>query len=179
MSSLYAKEMGYENLISLQHYESPAGTLLIGAFENRLCLCDWAERKSRESIDRRICQGLNGRFVTQACSTTEEAIRQLDEYFEGRRQAFDIPLLMIGTAFQKLVWEGLKGIGYGTTCSYGELASLLGRPSAVRAVANANGANALSIFIPCHRVIGTDGTLTGYAGGLDAKRFLLGLEKRN
>ncbi len=171
--------MGNEKLISLQHYESPVGTLLIGAFENRLCLCDWAERKSRESIDRRLCRALDGRLVTQPCSTTEEAMRQLDEYFEGRRQAFTLPLWMIGTDFQRLVWEQLRGIGYGATCSYGALAAALGRPRAVRAVASANGANALSIFIPCHRVIGTDGTLTGYAGGLEVKRFLLELEKRN
>ena len=171
--------MGNENLISLQHYESPAGTLLIGAFENRLCLCDWAERKSRESIDRRICRALHGRFVIRPCSTTEEAMRQLDAYYDGKRQAFSLPLWMIGSDFQRLVWERLREIGYGTTCSYGELAKRLGRPTAVRAVAAANGANALSIFIPCHRVIGADGTLTGYAGGLEAKRFLLELEKRN
>ena len=88
-------------------------------------------------------------------------MRQLDVYFEGRRQAFTLPLWMIGTDFQRLVWEQLRGIGYGDTCSYGALATGLGRPKAVRAVASANGANALSIFIPCHRVIGTDGTLTG------------------
>ena len=77
------------------------------------------------------------------------------------------------------MWERLREIGYGATCSYGELAKRLGRPTAMRAVAAANGANALSIFIPCHRVIGADGTPTGYAGGLEAKRFLLELEKRN
>ena len=89
---------------------------------------------------------------------------------------FDIPLLLVGTDFQKKVWEQLLAIPYGETVSYGELAASLGMPSAVRAVANANGANAISIFVPCHRVTGSGQTLTGYGGGLDAKRFLLELE---
>lgn len=109
-------------------------------------------------------------------SVIDAAARQLDEYFRGKRKSFDIPLLTVGTDFQKKVWRLLASIPYGSTASYSELSNLLGCPGAVRAVANANGANAISIFIPCHRVIGSDGSLTGYAGGLDAKRFLLDLE---
>lgn len=106
----------------------------------------------------------------------EEAINQLDEYFAGSRKSFDIDLLFAGTDFQKEVWRRLLSIPYGTTVSYAEMARAVGMPRSVRAVANANSANAISIFAPCHRVIGSDHSLTGYAGGLPAKRMLLELE---
>ncbi len=106
----------------------------------------------------------------------EKAALQLDEYFNGTRRSFDIPLLFVGTEFQKRVWNELLTIPYATPLSYGELARRIGMPSAVRAVANANGANAISIFVPCHRIIGTDRSLTGYGGGLPAKRHLLDVE---
>lgn len=109
---------------------------------------------------------------------TIEAARQLDEYFARRRTQFDVPLRFAGTPFQLRVWHALLEIPYGQTVSYGELAWQVGVPSAVRAVANANGANAISIFAPCHRVVGSTGSLTGYGGGLAAKQFLIELEKR-
>lgn len=102
---------------------------------------------------------------------------QLDEYFKGRRRAFDLPLDMRGTAFQQAVWRGLLAIPYGQTRSYADLALAVDRPRAMRAVGAANGRNPLSIVVPCHRVIGRDGALTGFAGGLAAKRYLLDLEK--
>jgi methylated-DNA-[protein]-cysteine S-methyltransferase len=105
-----------------------------------------------------------------------EASAQLSEYFAGRRTSFDLPLEPIGTPFQLSVWQALRGIGYGETVSYGELARRLGVPPAARAVGAANGANPLSIVIPCHRLIGADGGLTGYAGGIEGKRLLLDLE---
>ena len=100
----------------------------------------------------------------------------MDEYFARKRKTFDIPLLLVGTEFQKSVWQELQNIPYGKTLSYGELSQRLGEPKAVRAVAAANGANPISIFVPCHRVIGRDHKLTGYAGGLAAKKELLELE---
>lgn len=106
------------------------------------------------------------------------AARQLDEYFAAQRRVFDVPLLTVGTPFQRAVWELLTEIPFGGTRSYAWLAAQLGHPRAVRAVAAANRANALSIFIPCHRVVGSSGSLTGYAGGLAAKRLLLGLEQQ-
>ncbi len=106
------------------------------------------------------------------------AARQLDEYFAAQRRVFDVPLLTVGTPFQRAVWELLTTIPFGATRSYAWLAAQLGHPRAVRAVAAANRANALSIFIPCHRVVGSNGSLTGYAGGLAAKRLLLGLEQQ-
>lgn len=113
-----------------------------------------------------------------ASPVTTEAALQLDEYFAGNRVAFTVPLMLVGTEFQQEVWRQLMSVPYGHTVSYGRLAQLLGRSGASRAVANANGANPVSIFVPCHRVVGADGSLTGYAGGIDAKRFLLGVEGR-
>jgi len=103
----------------------------------------------------------------------ELAARQLGEYFAGERHAFDLPIAPRGTGFQERVWRALLAIPYGTTWSYGQLAHAIGRPSASRAVGTANGANPISIIVPCHRVIAASGALTGYAGGLAAKRWLL------
>jgi methylated-DNA-[protein]-cysteine S-methyltransferase len=102
--------------------------------------------------------------------------RQLDEYLAGRRRAFDLPLQLAGTEFQQLCWQELQRIPYGETRTYGEMARRIGRPAAVRAVGRANHDNPIGVIVPCHRVIGADGTLTGYAGGLDMKRTLLELE---
>jgi methylated-DNA-[protein]-cysteine S-methyltransferase len=110
--------------------------------------------------------------------TFADVRRQLAEYFGGDRITFDVPLAAAGTPFQRAVWRGLRGIPYGETISYGELARRIGRPSAVRAVGLANGRNPISVIVPCHRVIGADGTLTGYGGGIERKRLLLELETR-
>lgn len=104
--------------------------------------------------------------------------RQLGEYFAGARTAFDVPLAVAGTPFQCAVWRGLRQVPYGETISYGELARRVGRPSAARAVGLANGRNPISVIVPCHRVIGADGRLTGYGGGIERKRLLLELEAR-
>jgi methylated-DNA-[protein]-cysteine S-methyltransferase len=106
-----------------------------------------------------------------------EAQRELEEYFAGERREFSVPLDSPGTAFQMRVWAGLRVIPYGETISYRELAHRIGQPKAVRAVGLANGRNPISIIVPCHRVIGANGTLTGYGGGLERKRFLLALER--
>jgi methylated-DNA-[protein]-cysteine S-methyltransferase len=105
-----------------------------------------------------------------------EARWQLAQYFAGERTAFDLPLAPVGTPFQREVWDALVAIPYGQTISYGELARRVGRPAASRAVGLANGRNPISIVVPCHRVIGASGSLTGYGGGIDRKRFLLALE---
>ncbi len=114
----------------------------------------------------------------EADDAFEEVRAQLADYFAGRRTSFDVPLDLQGTPFQIEVWRGLLEIGYGETVSYGELAHRIGRPRAVRAVGLANGRNPIAVIVPCHRVIGADGTLTGYGGGLDRKRQLLDLEAR-
>jgi methylated-DNA-[protein]-cysteine S-methyltransferase len=106
-------------------------------------------------------------------------IDQLQEYFVGERREFDVPLRLDGTAFQRLVWEQLREIPFGTTTTYGEIARRIGNPNAVRAVGLANGRNPIPIIVPCHRVIGSNGTLTGYSGGLKNKSLLLELESPN
>ena len=120
--------------------------------------------------------GIQEQPQTSVPDILRRTARQLDEYFRGERREFDIPLLLAGSEFQKRVWQQLPHIPYGQTASYGELAAAIGAPKSVRAVANANGANAISIILPCHRVIGSDGRLTGYGGGLRAKQYLLDLE---
>lgn len=122
-----------------------------------------------------------GRFAPPAGAREDpdafvEAVGQLDEYFAGGRKEFDLPIAPAGTAFQLVVWDEVRAIPYGRTSTYGELAERIGRPGAARAVGAANGANPISILIPCHRLVGSKGELTGYSGGLGAKRRLLDLE---
>ncbi len=107
-----------------------------------------------------------------------EAVDQLEAYFAGDRTEFDLDLALAGTRFQQRVWKELQAIGYGETISYGQLAQRIGQPTAYRAVGLANGRNPVSIIVPCHRVVGSDGSLTGYGGGMERKQFLLALEQR-
>ena len=163
--------------IYVQYYDSPCGTLILGGMAEKLCLCDWAANSHRERNDVRLQRMFNATYVIRHSDVVEHAISELEEYFRGTRTTFDIPLLMAGTEFQKQVWQSLLTIPYGTTVSYCEEARRLGKSSAVRAVASANAANPISILVPCHRVIGSDGSLMGYAGGAVAKQWLLQLEQ--
>lgn len=164
--------------IMVRRYEAPCGTLLVGGLGDRICLCDWANGKHRELIDRRLKRLLNADIVEGTLPVVEKAASQLDEYFAGTRRKFDLRLLFAGTEFQERVWKELLSIPYGEFISYGELARRIGSRKATRAVANANGMNAMSILVPCHRVNGSDNSLTGYGGGLRVKKFLLDLEGR-
>ena len=164
-------------MIYIQTYSSPVGDILLGSYEGKLCLADWKYRKMRTSIDKRLQKGLKAEYVEESSEVIVETMKQLEAYFANERKIFDIPLLMVGTDFQKSVWQGLMKIPYGTTASYLELSKKIGNEKAVRAVASANGANAISIMIPCHRIIGSNGDLTGYAGGLSTKKKLLELEQ--
>ena len=164
-------------ILYTQVFPSPAGDLLLGECEGALCLCDWLiDPSRREAMARRMQKGLHAIFQSGETPLLQEARTQLNQYFEGGRQTFTLPLRLVGTSFQQEVWEVLRKISYGKCCSYAAVAQQIGRPKAVRAVANAIGANPLSLFIPCHRVIGKSGDLTGYAGGLAAKRWLLAHE---
>lgn len=165
-----------ENIIQIKRYESPYGVLMLGSYDGRLCLCDWQVEKHRDHVNRRLAKILKAKFEEGTSDVIVRAEKQLDEYFAGQRREFDVPLLFVGTDFQQTVWNDLLKIPFGQTISYGEMAKRIGMSKAVRAVANANGANAISIFAPCHRVIGSDHSLTGYGGGLDTKRKLLELE---
>lgn len=159
--------------IRIQHYQSPCGDLILGSYGHQLCMCDWAHKERKEIIDTGLQKRLCSSYEIALSPVLKETIAQLDEYFSHKRETFDIPLLMAGTEFQQTVWGELLNIPYGTTISYATLARRIGNPKAVRAVARANGANPISILVPCHRVIGSDNTLTGYGGGLDKKEFLL------
>jgi methylated-DNA-[protein]-cysteine S-methyltransferase len=165
------------NQINRQYYKTSYGELVLGSYDEKLCMCDWRYRKMRSTIDNRLKKGLQATFIEQDDVVLKAARQQLDEYFNSKRTFFDIPLLMVGTEFQQSVWNALIQIPFGTTLSYLELAEKINNKKAVRAVASANGANAISIFIPCHRIIGSNGELVGYAGGLPAKKKLLKLEQ--
>lgn len=162
--------------ILIHTYKSPLGELILGDYQGQLCLCDWAFRKMRNTIDTRIQKALNAEFQVGNTELIEQTISQLKEYFEKKRSNFNLPLLLVGSEFQRSVWQKLMQIPHGETRNYLGLSKELGNPDAIRAVASANGANAISIIIPCHRVIGSDGSLVGYAGGMDAKKRLLKLE---
>lgn len=164
--------------IYFQTYNSPCGTLIIGSYKNEICLCDWYERNGRAKVDNRLINAFKASFINESTEIIEKTVIQLKEYFKGEREAFDLPLVVIGTPFQKKIWQTLLNIAYGEKTTYQSIANLSGNPRAVRAVASAIGANALSILIPCHRIIGSDGKLTGYAGGLYAKEYLINLEAK-
>ncbi len=132
----------------------------------------------RNRVDERIKQGLNADFVHSESDIINLTIEQLNEYFDKTRCEFSIPLLLVGTDFQKRVWQMLQQVPFGSTQTYLGLSKMLNNEKAVRAVASANGANALAILIPCHRIVGSNGELVGYAGGLPAKKTLLTLENR-
>ena len=170
-------QVGSEDVIIVNHYQAPCGVLWLGSFGDALCLCDWMTERHSEFVARRLRHVLNADFIEGTSPILLEAATQLDAYFAGQRREFNVPLLFVGTDFQKKVWNALLDIPYGATVSYAWLAARIGAPSAVRAVANANGANAISVFAPCHRVIGSDGSLTGYGGGIGVKRHLLNLER--
>jgi len=166
-------------LIITSNYNTPYGELIIGSFEDKLCLCDWRYRKMRNAVDKRIQTGLGIKYAEGNSDVIENTRQQLTEYFNQDRTEFDIPLLFPGSDFQQKVWETLMEIPYGQTETYLGLSKKLENDKAIRAVSSANGANAIAIIVPCHRIIGSDGKLVGYAGGLDVKRRLLKLEGVN
>ncbi|HET7304194.1 MAG TPA: methylated-DNA--[protein]-cysteine S-methyltransferase [Segeticoccus sp.] len=154
--------------------ESPIGPLSLGVHDEAVTALYMRTRRHAPDDD-----GLGERVDPSDDAVLAEAARQLAEYFAGERQEFALPLAPAGTDFQQRVWRALTEIPYGTTESYGDLARRIGAgPSACRAVGLANGRNPISIVIPCHRVIGASGSLTGYGGGLERKQFLLELERR-
>ena len=162
--------------VNIQYYSSPCGEIILASVDDELCLCDWNEMPCSERNKLRVSRYMNAEFKIETSPILELVKKQLNEYFTGSRRTFDIPLHPIGTDFQKKVWQALLNIPYGETRSYKEIAISLDNPNGTRAVAGAIGANGISIFIPCHRVIGSNHCLTGFAGGLDAKRWLLELE---
>ena len=163
-------------LISITRIVMPLGPMLVGATEEGICLLEFLDRRKLNTQLKRIMKVHNGIPVLGTNHHIDQLDTELLEYFEGKRKKFTIPLITHGTPFQKKVWDALKAIRYGQTCSYQEQAKYIGKPSAVRAVARANGDNPIGIIVPCHRVIGKDGCLTGYGGGIWRKKYLLDFE---
>ena len=167
------------NQINIQYYKTKIGELILGSFDNKLCLLDYRYRRMRKTVDERISKGLDEEFIDKDDDILRITRKQIDEYLLGERKDFDIPVLMIGTDFQKSVWNYLMQVKYGEIATYLDLAKKIDNEKAVRAVAAANGANSIALIIPCHRIIGSDGELVGYAGGVTVKQRLLKLEKEN
>ena len=146
-------------------YDTPVGKLIIGEENGAITRVTWTQ--------------LPKSYLQEETELILECRNQLEEYFAGKRKTFDLPLAPKGTEFQQKVWSALQDIPYGQTVSYGDIAHAVGRPKACRAVGQANHVNPISIIVPCHRVMGADGSLTGYAGGVDKKMALLTLEGVN
>ena len=149
------------------------GPMLAGATDEGICLLEFVDRKMLETQLSRLKRVLSAEFVPGSNRHFEALSKQVYEYFAGKLKEFSLPLVLQGTPFQQEVWKALQMIPYGETRSYSEQAEVIGKPKALRAVAKANGDNRISIIIPCHRVIGKDGALVGYGGGLWRKKFLL------
>ena len=162
--------------MNFAEYETPCGKLLLGTQDSNLYLCDWISGNRTDKTMKRINPFLPDAGTNDDLLLMEKCVGSLDEYFAGKREFFDIPFVALGTEFQRKVWRTLLDVPYGTKTTYKAIAEAVGCPRGVRAVASAIGANPLSIFIPCHRIIGSDGNITGYAGGLYAKKYLLQLE---
>jgi len=165
------------NIISVTRILTPLGPMLAGATNEGICLLEFVDRRMIETQIKKLKRILNAEFVPGMNKHFEELDKELKEYFDGKRKDFDLPLILDGTEFQQKVWKELQKIPYGSTRSYQEQAIALKNPKAIRAVARANGDNRISIIIPCHRVIGKDGKLVGYGGGIWRKQFLLNLER--
>ena len=168
-----------KNIIQLTRIQTPLGPMFLGATQQGVCLFEFTDRRMLETEFRDLQAKLNAKILMGENQHIVEARRQVEEYFLGKREAFNLPLDAPGTPFQQKVWKELQSIEYGTTRSYQEQAIQINQRRAVRAVAAANGQNRISIIIPCHRVIGKDGSLTGYGGGLQRKKWLLDFEEKN
>ena len=166
-------------MIALKNINTPIGVMRMGATDEGICVFDFEYRRSIDTIMKRIETLAGDKFGEGDHPHFRVLEEQIGEYFTGQRKDFDLPLHLLGTAFQKSVWQGLMQIPYGETRSYKQQSIFLGNEKAIRAVASANGENGLAIIVPCHRVIGTNGSLVGYGGGLQRKKWLLELERKH
>jgi len=167
-----------KNIISVTRILTPLGPMLVGATDAGICLLEFVDRRMIETQIKRLKKLLNAEFIPGTNNHFYELDKQLKEYFDGKRKDFDLPLILNGTDFQQKVWEELRKIPFGSTRSYQDQAEAVKNPKAIRAVARANGDNRIAIIIPCHRVIGKDGKLVGYGGGIWRKQYLLNLENK-
>jgi AraC family transcriptional regulator of adaptative response/methylated-DNA-[protein]-cysteine methyltransferase len=173
------KESQDKSVVVISRILTPLGPMIAGATDDGICLLEFTDRRMLETQFIRLKKYLKAELMAGKSPYFDSLKKELEEYFDGKRKVFSIPLVVPGTDFQKNVWNVLRGIPYGKTRSYKEQAVAMNNIKAIRAVATANGDNRLSIIIPCHRVIGSDGSMTGYGGGIWRKQWLLALEKRN
>ncbi|MDO5607174.1 MAG: methylated-DNA--[protein]-cysteine S-methyltransferase [Capnocytophaga sp.] len=166
-----------EKYIFLKRFDTPLGTMTACADEKGICLLEFSDRKTLPAELEEISKYFDANIVPEENPHFTILENELSEYFDGKRKAFTVPLSLVGTDFQKSVWHVLQQIPYGETWSYSRQARILGDAKKVRAVANANALNKICIIIPCHRVVGSNGKLTGYSGGIWRKQKLLELEK--
>jgi AraC family transcriptional regulator of adaptative response/methylated-DNA-[protein]-cysteine methyltransferase len=164
--------------VTINRIRTPLGPMIVGVSNEGVCLLEFLDRSMVETQIDRLQRKSKCSFVPGNSPLIDRLASELDQYFSNRLREFSIRLDLAGSEFQKRVWEGLRCIPYGETRSYQQQAALIGHPSATRAVARANGDNRIAIVVPCHRVIGSDGKLCGYGGGLWRKKFLLDLEQR-
>lgn len=163
--------------ILIHRFTTPLGAMFVCATAQGVCLLEFACRSRLETEFEELQFHLDSRIIAGDNAHIRLAVQQLTDYFAGKLTRFSVPLHMPGTPFQQRAWQALQQIPYGETVSYQQHAERLGRPEAVRAVAAANGQNRIAIIVPCHRVLGKDGSLTGYGGGLQRKQWLLDHER--
>lgn len=166
-----------ESSIWINRIATPLGSMIMGVSDQGLCLLEFAERRMLDTQLKRLKQRMGRVFLPGDHPLMQQVKNELDAYFDGSLRTFAVPLQAPGTVFQERVWDALRKIPYGETRSYGDIAGEIGQASAVRAVGRANGDNRIAIIIPCHRVVGSDGELTGYGGGLWRKEYLLAMEQ--
>ena len=166
-----------KHIVNITHIETDLGMMIAAATDKGICMFEFADYKLLELELRQLAAEFKSPLIHGDNPHFNTLKEQIEQYFKGERKEFDIPLDLVGTEFQKQVWLSLLQIPYGCTTNYAKQAELIGKPSSVRAVANANGKNKISIILPCHRIIGADGTLTGYGGGIWRKKKLLEFEK--
>jgi AraC family transcriptional regulator of adaptative response/methylated-DNA-[protein]-cysteine methyltransferase len=165
--------------IVIKHIDTPLGSMCMACCDGMLCLLDYADGRHVERHAAILQKRMQAAVVHGNCPCLEDTQKQLSEYFAGKRYDFNIALMLVGSEFEKKVWQALEQVCYGKTMSYKQQAALIGMQRAVRAVANANGSNRICIVLPCHRIVGSDGSLTGYGGGLWRKQWLLDLEAKH
>lgn len=170
---------GKKDLLHITRFTTRIGPMFACASDQGLCLLEFTDRRMLETEFKDLRKRLNAAILPGDNPYLEQTMEEIQQYFNGKRKEFSVPLHTPGTDFQQSVWKGLQNIPYGQTRSYKEQAKVLGNPKANRAVAAANGQNRIAVIIPCHRVIGSDGKLVGYGGGLHRKKWLLDFERSN
>jgi methylated-DNA-[protein]-cysteine S-methyltransferase len=166
-----------EKQINIQFHKTKYAEFILGSYDNKLCLLDYKYRKMRQALDNKIRKMLNAEFTEKEDEILCKTKTQINEYFMGERTTFDIPLLMVGTEFEKDVWKSLLKVPYGQTATYSELVSNGNNINALKSISKANGSNSIALIVPCHRIIDDNGDLVGYGGGLPLKLKLLNLEQ--